>query len=106
MKTSVKSSEQLQPCADRVVIRPNDAEEKTPGGIVLPDVAQEKLNRGVVLAVGPGRLLDSGEREQPEVAVNDEVMYDKWGGAEIELNGDKVRVMRLGDILGIVTKRK
>lgn len=102
MKTSVKATEQLKPCSDRVVIRPNKAEETTPGGIVLPDVAQEKLNRGIVLAVGPGRLLDSGKREEPEVGVGDEVMYDKWGGAEIELGEDKVRVMRLSDILGIV----
>lgn len=101
-KTSTQ--EKLVPVSDRVVIRPNEPEKVTTGGIVLPDAAREKTTRGKVLAVGPGRLLDSGEREEPECAVGDEVLYDKWGGTEIELNGDKVRVMRLGDILGVIKK--
>lgn len=99
-------TERLIPCADRVVICPNEAEEKTPGGIVLPQAAQEKTNRGRIIAVGPGRLLDSGKREEPEVAVGDEVLYDKWGGTEITLGDDDVRVMRLADILGVVEKSK
>jgi chaperonin GroES len=102
----MKKTEALSPCYDRVVIEPNEAEDKTPGGIVLPDAAQEKVNRGKVIAVGPGRLLDSGKREEPEVAVGDEVIYDKWGGTEIELGGKDVRVMRLADILGVVEKGK
>jgi chaperonin GroES len=98
--------EKLIPVADRVVIQPMEAEDKTPGGIVLPDAAKEKVNRGKVLAVGPGRTLDSGKREEPEVAEGDEVMYDKWGGVEVELAGfkDKVRVMRLAEILGVIKK--
>jgi chaperonin GroES len=103
MKT-ITATEKLAPCYDRVVIKPNEAEEKTPGGIVLPQAAQEKTNRGKVLAVGPGRMFETGVREEPEVTPGDEVLYDKWGGAEIELGGDKVRVMRLCDILGVVEK--
>jgi chaperonin GroES len=98
------SMDQLTPTGDRVVIKPNEADKMTAGGIALPDSAQEKTYRGKVLSVGPGRLLDNGQREPVEVAVGDEVLYDKWGGTEIELNGADVRVMRLADIIGVVNK--
>lgn len=98
------ATEKLVPVSDRVVIQPNDPEKVTQGGIVLPDAAQEKTTRGKVMAAGPGRFLDNGRREEPEFAVGDEVLYDKWGGTEIELNGDKVRVMRASDILGVIKK--
>ena len=70
----------LRPLDDRVVVEPIEAEEKTAGGIVLPDTAKEKPQRGTVLAVGPGKLLDSGERGELSVAVGDEVIYGKYGG--------------------------
>ncbi len=74
----------LKPLDDRVVVEPMEAEEMTAGGIVLPDTAKEKPQRGTVLAVGPGKLLDSGERGKLSVAVGDEVIYGKYSGSEIE----------------------
>src|SRR6266487_460039 len=84
----------IRPLDDRVVIQQIEAEEKTAGGIVLPDTAKEKPQRGKVLAVGPGKLLDSGERGELSVAVGDEVIYGKYGGTDIELSGDDVKILR------------
>jgi len=92
----------IRPLDDRVVVRPIDAEQTTAGGIVLPDSAQEKPQRGTVLAIGPGRLLDSGMRGELSVGVGDEVIYGKWGGNDIEVNGDEVKILREADILAKV----
>ena len=79
-----------------------DAEETTAGGIVLPDAAQEKPQRGTVVAVGPGKLLDSGQRGEPSIAVGDEVIFGKYGGTEIEVEGVEVKILRESDILAKV----
>ncbi len=92
----------LKPLDDRVVVEPLDAEETTSGGIVLPDAAQEKQQRGKVIAVGPGHLLDSGERCAVSVKVGDEVLFGKYGGTDIELDGKDVKVLRESDILAKV----
>jgi chaperonin GroES len=92
----------IRPLDDRVVVEPLAAEETTAGGIVLPDSAQEKPQRGTVLAVGPGRLLDSGNRGELSVAVGDEVIYGRYGGADIEVNGEEVKILRESDILAKV----
>ena len=92
----------LNPLDDRVVIEPLEAEETTAGGIVLPDAAKEKSQRGKVLAVGPGKLLDSGERSPIGVAVGDEVLFGKYGGTEIEVDGKDVKILREADILAKV----
>jgi chaperonin GroES len=92
----------LRPLDDRVVIEPKDAEVTTAGGIVLPDTAQEKPQRGTVISVGPGKLLDSGERGALSVAVGDEVIYGKYSGTEVEVNGRDVKILREGDILAKV----
>jgi len=92
----------LKPLDDRVVVEPLSAEEKTAGGIVLPDTAKEKPQRGKVVAVGPGRLLDSGERCPVAVAVGDEVLFAKYGGTEIEINKKDVKILRESDILAKV----
>ena len=92
----------IRPLDDRVVVEPIEAEETTAGGIVLPDTAKEKPQRGVVVAVGPGRLLDSGERGEMSVAVGDEVIYGKYGGTDIEVDGTEVKILREGDILAKV----
>ena len=92
----------IRPLDDRVVVEPSDAEEVTSGGIVLPDSAQEKPQRGKVIAVGPGRLLDSGQRGELSVAVGDEVIYGKYGGTDIEIDGDDVKILRESDILAKV----
>ncbi len=92
----------IRPLDDRVVVEPTEAEERTAGGIVLPDTAKEKPQRGTVLAVGPGRLLDSGQRGELSVSVGDEVIYGKYGGTDIEINGEDVKILRESDILAKV----
>lgn len=89
----------LRPLDDRVIVQPNEAEETTAGGIVLPDSAREKPQRGTVVAVGPGRLLDSGNRGELSVAVGDVVIYGKYGGSEIEVDGQELKILRESDIL-------
>jgi chaperonin GroES len=94
----------LRPLDDRVVVEPVEAEEVTAGGIVLPDTAKEKPQRGTVLAVGPGKLLDSGERGELSVAIGDEVIYGKYAGSDVELDGREVKILRESDILAKVIK--
>jgi chaperonin GroES len=89
----------LRPLDDRVVVKPQDAEETTAGGIVLPDSAKEKPQRGEVIAVGPGKLLDNGNRGTLSVAVGDVVIYGKYGGSDIEVDGQEVKILRESDIL-------
>ena len=92
----------IRPLDDRVVVEPIEAEEMTAGGIVLPDAAKEKPQRGTVVAVGPGKLLDSGDRGKLSVAIGDEVIYGKYGGTDIEVDGDDVKILRESDILAKV----
>ena len=92
----------IRPLDDRVVVEPVEAEEMTAGGIVLPDTAKEKPQRGKIVAVGPGKLLDNGERADMSVAVGDEVIYGKYGGTDIEVNGEDVKILRESDILAKV----
>ena len=92
----------IRPLDDRVVVEPMAAEAKTAGGIVLPDSAQEKPQRGKVVAVGPGKLLDNGNRAELSVVVGDEVIYGKYGGTDIEVNGEDVKILRESDILAKV----
>lgn len=92
----------IRPLDDRVIVEPLEAEETTAGGIVLPDSAQEKPQRGTIVATGPGKLLDSGSRGDLSVAVGDEVIYGKYGGSDIEVDGDEVKILRESDILAKV----
>ena len=92
----------VRPLDDRVVVCPMEAEEVTSGGIVLPDTAKEKPQRGSIVAVGPGRLLDSGERGELSVKEGDEVIYGKYGGSEIEIDGEDYKILRESDILAKV----
>ena len=92
----------IRPLDDRVVVEPIEAEEVTAGGIVLPDSAKEKPQRGTIVATGPGKLLDSGDRGELSVSVGDEVIYGKYGGTDIEVNGDEVKILRETDILAKV----
>ena len=92
----------LRPLDDRVVVQPLAAEERTAGGIVLPDSAQEKPQRGKVVSVGPGKLLDNGNRGQLSVSVGDEVIYGKYSGSEIEVDGEDVKILRESEILAKV----
>lgn len=101
-KPKSKTSVQFRPLDDRLLIEPVEAEETTAGGIVLPDTAREKPQRGHVLAVGPGKLLDSGKRAGMVVKVGDEVLYGKYSGTEIDVSGETYVVLRESDVLGIV----
>lgn len=92
----------LNPLDDRVVIEPLSAEETTAGGIVLPDAAKEKPQRGKVIAIGPGRLLDSGDRCPVALALGDEVLFAKYGGTDIEIDKKEVKILRESDILAKV----
>ncbi|MEM4724971.1 MAG: co-chaperone GroES [Anaerolineae bacterium] len=92
----------IRPLADRVLVEPIEKEETTPSGIVLPETAKEKPQEGVVLAVGPGRLLDNGERAPMEVKVNDRVIYAKYAGTEIKRNDKKYLILSEKDILAVL----
>jgi chaperonin GroES len=94
----------LKPLDDRVVVEPVEAEEVTAGGIVLPDTAKEKPQRGTVLAIGPGKLLDNGQRGKLSVVVGDEVIYGKYSGSEVEVDGRDVKILLESDILAKVVK--
>lgn len=89
----------LRPLDDRVVVNVLDAEEKTAGGIVLPDTAQEKPQRGKIVATGVGKMLDSGQRAELSVAVGDEVIFGKYGGSDVEVEGKEYKILRESDIL-------
>ena len=94
----------LIPLEDRVVVKPQEAEEKTAGGIVLPDSAKEKPLMGTVIAVGPGKMLDSGNRGAMSVKKNDVVLYGKYGGSDVEVDGVDYKILRESEILGVVEK--
>jgi chaperonin GroES len=94
----------VRPLDDRVVVEPLEAEEKTSGGILLPDSAKQRPQRGRVLAVGPGKLNDNGQRSSLAVAKGDEVIYGRYSGSDIEVDGREIKIMREGDILAKVTK--
>ena len=94
----------LKPLDDRIVIKQSDAEEKTAGGIILPDAAQEKPQIGKVVAVGPGKLLDDGKRAKMSLKKKDEVIYAKYSGSDIEIDREKYVILRESDVLGIVEK--
>jgi chaperonin GroES len=92
----------LRPLDDRVVVEPQEAEERTSGGIVLPDTAKERPQRGTVVSVGPGKLLDSGSRGPLSIGVGDVVIYGKYSGTDIEVAGKEVKIHRESDILAKV----
>ncbi|MHC4738952.1 MAG: co-chaperone GroES [Planctomycetota bacterium] len=94
----------LRPLDDGVVIKQSDAEEKTAGGIFLPDAAKEKPQIGKIIAAGPGKMLDNGKRSKMSVKKNDEVIYAKYIGNDIEIDGEKYVILKESDILGIVEK--
>jgi len=94
----------LRPLDDRIVIKQSDAEEKTTGGIILPSIAKEKPQTGKIIATGPGKMLDSGKRSKMSVKKNDKVIYAKYIGSEVEINGEKFVVLRESDILGIIER--
>jgi chaperonin GroES len=91
-----------KPLADRVIIKPSPADERTKGGIILPDTAKEKPVVGEVIATGPGRVADDGKKIPLEVKVGDKVLYGKYSGTEVTIDGDEFLIMREADIFAIV----
>ena len=92
----------FRPLHDRVVVRRLDSEEKTKGGIIIPDTAKEKPSEGVIVSVGPGARDDSGKIVAPDVKAGDRVLFGKWSGTEVKLNGEDLLIMKESDIMGIV----
>ena len=94
----------LKPLDDRIIIKQLEAEDKTSGGIILPDTAKEKPQVGKVIEIGPGKLLDNGKRAKMSVKKKDEVVYAKYGGSEVEVDGEKYMILRESDIYGIIER--
>jgi len=94
----------IRPLDDRVVVEPLEAEDKTAGGIILPDTAKQKPQRGRIIAVGPGKLLDNGHRATLNVTKDDEVIFGRYAGNDIEVNRKEYKIMRETDILAKVVK--
>jgi chaperonin GroES len=94
----------LQPLADRIVVKPAVADEKTKGGIILPDTAKEKPVWGEVIAAGPGKLTDDGKKIPMEVKVGDKVLYGKYSGTEVTVDSEEVLIMRESDVFAIMPK--
>ncbi len=96
----------FRPLGDRVVVRRVQEEQKTSGGIIIPETAQEKPQEGEIVAVGPGALDDNGKRVAPEVKAGDFVLFGKWSGTEVKIDGEELLIMKESDIMGIVEGRK
>ena len=95
----------FRPLGDRVVVRRVAEEQKTAGGIIIPDTVQEKPQEGEVIAVGPGAIDDHGKRILPEVKTGDFVLFGKWSGSEVKVEGEELLVMKESDIMGILEGR-
>ena len=95
-------TKKLRPLGDRVVVQPTPGEETTKSGIVIPDTAKEKPQEGTILAVGPGRVLDDGKREQMDLKQGDKVLYAKYAGTEFKLDGEDLLIISHKDILAVV----
>ena len=93
----------FRPLHDRVVVRRLTAEEKTAGGIIIPDTAKEKPMEGEVIAVGPGARNEAGQLVPLDVAAGDKILFGKWSGTEVKLDGEELLIMKESDIMGIIT---
>jgi chaperonin GroES len=93
---------QFRPLHDRVVVRRVDAEEKTKGGIIIPDTAKEKPQEGEVIAVGPGARDESGKVQALDVKAGDRILFGKWSGTEVKIDGEELLIMKESDIMGVI----
>ena len=94
----------IKPLEDRIVIKQVEAEQTTASGLVIPDTAKEKPQEGEVLAIGPGRIDDNGNRVPLDLAVGDKVIYSKYGGTEVKYDGDEFLILSARDVLAVVTR--
>jgi chaperonin GroES len=92
----------FRPLHDRVVVRRIDGEDKTKGGIIIPDTAKEKPSEGLIIAVGPGARDESGKVVPPDVKAGDRILFGKWSGTEVKLDGDELLIMKETDIMGVI----
>ncbi|MDJ0893567.1 MAG: co-chaperone GroES [Alphaproteobacteria bacterium] len=97
---------QFRPLHDRVLIRRLDTEEKTAGGIIIPDTAKEKPMEGEVVAVGPGARSEDGKLHPMDVKAGDRVLFGKWSGTEVKIDGDEYTIMKESDIMGVIEQKK
>jgi chaperonin GroES len=97
---------QINPLADRVVVRPLEETEQMKGGLYIPDTAKEKPQQGEIVAVGPGRLTDDGKRIEPEVKKGDIVLYGKYSGTEVTVDDEEVLILRESDVLAVIQNGK
>jgi len=95
----------FRPLHDRVVVRRIDAEEKTKGGIIIPDTAKEKPQEGEVISVGPGTLNDKGELRALDVKAGDRILFGKWSGTEVKIDGQDLLIMKESDIMGVLEEQ-
>ena len=95
---------QFRPLHDRVVVRRIDAEEKTAGGIIIPDTAKEKPSQGEIVAVGPGGRDDTGKLIPIDLKAGDTVLFGKWSGTEVKIDGDELLIMKESDVMGVLDK--
>ena len=102
MATATKETLKVQPLADRVLVQPLEAEEKTSSGIYIPDTAKEKQQRGKIVAVGKGRIDDNGKLQPLEVKAGDTVLYGRYSGTELKIEGDDYIILKEEDILAIL----
>ncbi len=100
---AASTAKKLRPLGDRVVVRPTPGEETTKSGILIPDTAKEKPQEGMIIAVGPGRILDDGKREHMDLGKGDRVLYAKYAGTEFKIGGEDLMIISHKDILAVVT---
>jgi chaperonin GroES len=96
----------FRPLGDRVVVRRLAEDQKSPGGIIIPDTAQEKPQEGEIIAVGPGALDDNGKRIVPDVKPGEFVLFGKWSGSEVKIDGEELLIMKESDLLGVLEGRR
>ena len=97
-----KAAGKVKPLSDRVVVQPLEEAEQMKGSIYIPDTAKEKPSQGMIIAVGPGKMSDEGARIEPDVSVGDKVLYGKYSGTDVTLDGEEYLILRESDILAIV----
>ena len=102
MATKTKATTKIQPLSDRVVVRPAEEAEQMRGGLYIPDTAKEKPQQGDVVAVGPGRVSDQGERIVPDLKAGDKVLYGKYSGTEVTVDGEQYLILREADVLAVL----
>ena len=102
MATKTKAATKIQPLHDRVVVRPLDEGEQMRGGLYIPDTAKEKPQQGEIVAAGPGKVSDQGERIAPDVKAGDRVLYGKYSGTEVTVDGESYLILRESDVLAIL----